>query len=35
MGPFTVGARMGSPEPYAYRHFRAPNGRVYGINQLE
>ena len=20
--------------PYAYRHFRAPNGRVYGLNQL-
>jgi hypothetical protein len=21
-------------KPYAYRHFRAPNGRVYGLNQL-
>jgi len=20
--------------PYAYRHFRAPDGRVYGLNQL-
>ena len=21
-------------KPYAYRHFRAPNGRVYGLNPL-
>ena len=21
-------------KPYAYRHFRAPDGRVYGLNQL-
>ena len=21
-------------KPYTYRHFRAPNGRVYGLNQL-
>ena len=21
-------------QPYAYRHFRAPDGRVYGFNQL-
>ena len=26
-------AEMGD-KPYAYRHFRAPNGRVYGLNQL-
>ncbi len=26
-------AEMGD-QPYAYRHFRAPDGRVYGINQL-
>ena len=26
-------AEMGD-QPYAYRHFRAPDGRVYGLNQL-
>ncbi len=26
-------AAMGD-QPYAYRHFRAPDGRVYGLNQL-
>ena len=26
-------AEMGD-SPYAYRHFRAPDGRVYGLNQL-
>ena len=26
-------AEMGD-KPYAFRHFRAPDGRVYGLNQL-
>jgi hypothetical protein len=26
-------AEMGD-QPYAFRHFRAPDGRVYGLNQL-
>ena len=26
-------AQMGD-RPYAFRHFRAPDGRVYGLNQL-
>ncbi len=26
-------AEMGN-SPYAFRHFRAPDGRVYGVNQL-